>query len=273
MMPYTHHTVTYRLPQSGGVAERTIDVHASPDEISQFVEQGYLVREALLTPDLLSDLRETMNRQIAKQDEPSSGAYDGLFLRHLFYRDIGFAPLLYHEPIISVPQALLGPLLQTRLSARVTFPGKAGQQTVWHSHQKNYPDPLPPFPVFLNSVDVLIYLDDVNEANGSLGVVPGSHRRSGWELPPDTKGNRPDEVVVTFPAGSGVFLHNNLWHRGRPSGENSGLRRMLALTYTPEGIKNVNDGNPPEDDHIFREMIAAISAEARESLGLTNYPR
>ena len=57
------------------------------------------------------------------------------------------------------------------------------------------------------SLDVLLYLDDIDDANGPLRVVPGSHHWIHEDLSVNDFEEKPGQVTLRFPAGSCVMAH------------------------------------------------------------------
>jgi len=266
---------TFHIGGSPHAPARNVEVHATPEEIDHLVHQGYLVRESLLSPETLDRLRTAVDEVAASEraadsDYTSNSSFSGQFLRHLFDKHEAFWELLNFAPTVSVARAVLGPAVQSRLSARITFPGVTNQQTVWHFHERTVPRPLPPLFVFPHSLDVLVYLDDLTDESGPVALVPGSHLETGATLGENDFEDKPDQVVLRLPAGGGVFIHNNLWHRGMASGEKATLRRMLALTYSSCWLKNVDDGTPPENG-LTKRLLETADQETRELLGVAGY--
>jgi hypothetical protein len=76
--------------------------------------------------------------------------------------------------------------------------------------------------------NVLWMLDDFTPENGSLRVVPGSHRsgRRPQDVLADPLRPHPDEVLVTGRAGDVVVMNSHLWHGGTA---NRTAQRRLAL--------------------------------------------
>ena len=73
-----------------------------------------------------------------------------------------------------------------------------------------------------------MYLDDANSNNGSLRVIPGSHKKLGW---PDEHINisvkHKDEIRLNVKAGTIVIANLNLWHAG--SDNINGKPRKMAM--------------------------------------------
>jgi hypothetical protein len=108
-------------------------------------------------------------------------------------------------------------------------------------------------------------LDDFTVDNGSLRVVPGSHRsgQRPQDALADPQAAHPDEVLVTGRAGDVVVMNSHLWHGGTA---NRTDRRRLALhAFYCRADK-------PQQQYqkalLRKETQAALSAEARALLAL-----
>ena len=270
-----HHRRTFRI-RNHDFADpvRTIDVHATPEQVRQLEQDGYLVRERLITGDVLQRLRDAADELAHAHggaQAAGEGRFGGLFVRNLMdkhstFRDV----LLRFEPCLSVARALLGPQVQIHATVlRVTYAdseGQGEQQTHWHFHQRVVPDPVPAFFNRTHVIDNLIYLDDITEASGPLCVVPRTHLRDD-DLPADDDSDKPGQVVLTVPAGSCVTAHSGLWHRAMPTRPGGGVRRLLILGYSPTWMKQVDRPGGGLTD----ELLPDADAETRELLGLAGY--
>jgi ectoine hydroxylase-related dioxygenase (phytanoyl-CoA dioxygenase family) len=243
--------------------------------IDHLVSEGYVAQEGIIPEPLLSELRDALDevaaRERAERGESQmngSTRFGGQFIRHGFDKHTTFHKLLKFSPILSLVREAMGPSVRTRLSARISFPSEAYQQTEWHVHTLPPPDPLPPFYSFPHSLDVLIYLDHVNEANGLLYVLPRSHQRFDIDIQDSDFDDKPEQVAVHLTPGSAVFLHNHLWHRATPTTPQGTVRRMLGLTYYPWWSRgSVIDGPPPQNG-ATQALIEAGDKEILELLGL-----
>lgn len=255
-----------------GRTSRTVDVHATPEEVRYFAEQGFLVRERLFPPEHVARLKAALDevaaREGGKKLMTGSRNYGGVFLRHLMDKHEAFLELIRFEPVISVVRAVLGPLIAIRgFSARISYPGQPNQETEWHYHHRVLTDPLPPWFMAPQQVDCLMYLDDANEANGRLCVVPGSHRVFDRDLPPESYDDRPDQVALDVPAGSVVFTHGNIWHRATPTTARGTIRRLLIYGFGPSWMKESTYGVKPKDGLLDKLLAETTDPLIRELLG------
>ncbi|SDS28847.1 phytanoyl-CoA dioxygenase family protein [Actinopolymorpha singaporensis] len=274
------YVLNYRLRSHDfGDPHRTIRVHASQESIGRLVEDGYLLREGMIERDQLEALRTALDEVVEaesgarspKADSEGSRRFGGVFVRHLMDKHPAFLDLLRFEPILSVVRAVLGPQVQMRgVSARVVYPDQPDQETEWHFHQRLIPDPLPPFFSRPHTVEALVYLDEADDSNGPLCVVPGSHQRIGQDLPLDDYADKPDQVVLRVPAGGCVFAHGALWHRAMPNRPDGTVRRLLILGYGPTWMKSSIYGERPAHP-LTDSLLPDADQETRELLGVDGW--
>ncbi len=273
---YEHHTIAYHIlvNNEGQESERSFDVWASRAEIEAFAKDGYLVREALIEGESLERLR----RALDEVEEAEFAAADGSRLsgrdwipRHLFDKHADFHDLISFDPLLSVARAVLGPFVRIRqLAARISYPGQTVQFTRWHHHQPGMTEPVPPFFAMPHKLDCLIYLDELNDANGLLAVVPGTHLGEGEELPLEEHGDLAGQRELRAPAGTCVMLHGNLWHRAMPTSAEGKKRRVLILSYGPTWMRKSPFGDSPENG-LLEKVLEEADPATRELLGIGGY--
>ena len=123
---------------------------------------------------------------------------------------------------------------------------------------------------FPHTLDCLIYLDELNDANGTLAIVPGSHRRIHDPLPADCYDELPGQRVVRGPAGTCIIMHSNLWHRALPTRRDGEKRRLLILCYGPTWMRYSPFGVKPEDS-LVDALLDEADSETKELLGIGGY--
>lgn len=269
------HTIRYRILNNyRSDAVRDIDVYAGPDELEFFRSQGYLVREALFAPEQVERLRSALHEvadaevREGKATLSTSATFGGLFLRHLMDKHAAFLELLRFAPTLSVARAMLGPQVQALpMTARVSYPDQPNQQTEWHIHQRVHTEPPAPFFSFPHVIDSLIYLDPLNDANGLLSVIPGSHLQTHQDVPKNLCDTLPGQVDLRLPAGSVVMIHGNLWHRALPTTTEGSVRRLLILPYAAAWLKLPSYGQRPANG-LLQALSANDDVETRELLGM-----
>ncbi len=258
-----------------GFPVREVDVHASADELAEMDTQGFLVKERLFTGDDLERLREATDRLEAREGgiahATSSDKFGGFFARYIHDKDGAFLDLVQRPELVSIVRAMLGPAIKLSGSTlRVTYPGEPGQETIWHTHRRVIPEPLPPWFSQPHVIDILIYLDDLARPTGPLVVVPESHRWYHRKLDAHDYGDKEGQRVLALPAGSAVFMHSNVWHRGMPTMPEGQKRRLVLLGYAPAWFVDNPYGQPP--DHPLSDRYRdGDDAELRELFGNGGY--
>jgi hypothetical protein len=271
------HEILYRTRDGHrGFPERTVDVLATREEVTRFVQDGYLVREQLLPMAEVERLRTALDETVGHDAHLERGggkAFGGVFIRHLMDKHPAFLEFLHFQPTLSIARALFGPAVQWRgFTGRVCYPDDPNQETEWHFHQRVIPDPLPPLFARPQTLDVLLYLDDVDDRNGPLCVVPGSHHQIERDLDANVFGEMPGQVVLRLPAGSAVLTHGALWHRALPTQPGGTIRRLLLWGYGPAWQKQSIYGVKPEDG-LTTQLLARpdLDEETKELLGVAGF--
>lgn len=146
-------------------------------QLEQFDRDGYLFFPALFSPEEIATLTDEVPRLYA-QDRPEnvrekhSGAVRTNFAAHLY--SAPFARLARHPRMVRPVEQLFGEpvyMHQFKINGKNAFDGDVWQ---WHQDYGTWlNDDLMPTPRAMN---VAIFLDDVNEFNGPLMFIPGSHR-------------------------------------------------------------------------------------------------
>lgn len=99
------------------------------------------------------------------------------------------------------------------------------------SNKEGVPHVQPPTELLEQMLTVRLHLDDCDENNGALRVLPGSHR--GGKLSPediqDLRCEEP-EFLCAVPAGGALLMRPLLLHASRRS-QNNSHRRILHIEY------------------------------------------
>ncbi|MCR9110222.1 MAG: phytanoyl-CoA dioxygenase family protein [Rhodobacteraceae bacterium] len=218
----------------------------SADQKRFYDENGYLLVENAVTGEQLDRLREITYRLIdASRDVTESDAVYDLDKGHSVdaprltriklphKRDPYFWEILRNSALTGVLTDLLGPhtnLLTSKLNTKAPGGGRAVE---WHQDWAFYP---------ATNDDLLAFglmLEDVDEANGPLMVIPGTHKgpvlshsANGFfagAIDPDDPLFEPDKAVtLTGKAGDMTVHHARILHGSAP---NMSDRNRLILFY------------------------------------------
>jgi phytanoyl-CoA hydroxylase len=227
--------------------ERTPDMKLTPEQIAFFQENGYLPGVPALTAEELAAARQAYDRIFAATEKPASyrnlGQKEGeavskgavLQIIDMWRLDDAFQHLLFQEEILDMVEGVIGtPNIRLYHDQALYKPALHGDIVPWH--QDNGYWRLVP----AGAVSLWMALDDADEENGCMWVVPGSHRageaghqRAGQYIA-QLKADADESlaVPVPLPAGSGMFHHCLTLHMTKPN-HSPRQRRAWVIHYMP----------------------------------------
>ena len=251
----------------------------TPQQIEQFGQKGYLkIAHRLITDDYLTLLRERYDALFAKkrgtsgeglrnlavigdseQDETADRSEEMLQIMEMWRYDEVYRQLLYHKPLLDIAESLIGPNIQLFHDQALYKPARYGGEVPWHQ-DNGYWRCTPS-----NLVSIWMALDDADEENGCMNVIPGSH----LEGAPDhdraisEKGELPallqasvDEnrgAPVPVKAGYAMVHHCLMLHQTNPNRSHRG-RRAMVIHYMPTGTRN-GKGEVMDDRLVLRGKL------------------
>ncbi len=252
----------------------------TPQEIEKFRNDGYLkINEQVIDDAHLAVLREHYDalfeqkrdtigeglRNLAvvgesEVDEDADRAEEMLQIMEMWRFDEEYRKLLYHEPLLDIAESLIGSDIQLFHDQALYKPAFHGGEVHWHQDNAYWQCDPP------NLMSIWIALDDADEENGCMNVIPGSyieglaaHGRAKSE-----KGNLPallqvdadvDRAVpVPVEAGSAMGHHCMTLHQTNPN-RSSRDRRAMVIHYMPSGTRNRN-GDVMNENLLLRGKLS-----------------
>src|SRR5215211_5593797 len=202
----------------------------SPEQLERFERDGYLFFPDLFSAEEIAVLNAEVPRLYAQARpenvrERGSDSVRTNFAAHLY--SYPFAKLARHPRMVEPVMQIYGDALymhQFKINGKMAFDGDVWQ---WHQDYGTWKnDDLMPEPRAMN---VAIFLDPVNEFNGPLMFIPGSHKLGVidaghdtsttsyplWTIDNDTITKivaRGGIVAPKGPAGSMILFHSCLVH-------------------------------------------------------------
>jgi ectoine hydroxylase len=148
------------------------------EQREQFERDGYLFFPALFSAEEMEPLLEEVPRLYERREaynvrEKGKDAVRTNFAAHMYSKP--FAKLARHPRMVEPVEDLFGEKLymhQFKINGKMAFEGDVWQ---WHQDYGTWlnDDQMPTE----RAMNVAIFLDDVNEFNGPLMFIPGSHRK------------------------------------------------------------------------------------------------
>jgi ectoine hydroxylase len=202
----------------------------SPQQVDSFEREGYLFFPELFSSAEMQGLKEEVPRLFAQDRlenvrEKDRKSVRTNFAAHLYCRP--FALLARHPRMVEPVMQIFGEAVymhQFKINGKMAFDGDVWQ---WHQdygtwrRDDDMPEP--------RAMNVAIFLDDVNEFNGPLMFIPGSHKlgviEAGhdvvttsyplWTIPDDTIARLVARGGIVAPkgaSGSMILFHSCLVH-------------------------------------------------------------
>ena len=243
------------------------------DQVERYRREGYVVVEDLVAAETLAELRRVTEEIVATAhgvtshtdvldlepshtpERPRVRRIKSPHLAHPFYW-----AMAGHPPVMAAIEPLIGPDIRVRPGGKVNLKSAGyGAPVEWHQDWAFYPH---------TNDDVLavgILLDDVDEDNGPMMVLPGSHLGpihdhhangafcGGIDLartPLDLSG----AVALTAPAGSVTIHHARLVH-GSAVNRSDRPRRLLLFEYAAADAWPLAGVEPLDDFEEFNRRV------------------
>jgi ectoine hydroxylase len=207
----------------------------TPQQLEQFDREGYLFFPSQFTPQEMKVLIDAVPELYARREdynvrEKGKDAVRTNFAAHMYSRP--FARLARHPRMVQPVMDLFGEevyMHQFKINGKAAFDGDVWQ---WHQDYGTWmnDDMMPT----ARAMNIAIFLDDVNEYNGPLMFIPGSHKKGVidakhdltttsyplWTIDNDliatlverAGGKNGGIVSPTGPAGSMIMFHSCLVH-------------------------------------------------------------
>jgi len=240
----------------------------SEDEKRRLDEEGYLLLDGFLDRARLAALRARLEQLFDAEGETAGSEFKPepgcRRLANLVDKGEIFCQLIAMPRLLEYVRHVLGPDIKlSSLHARSVNPGGAGAQPL-HADMSAVADQRGYW-----VCNTIWMLDDFTPDNGTLRLVPGSHRRR--RLPQhelaDPRADHPDEIRVTGRAGTVMVLNAHLWHAGTAN-RTARPRTALHAFYCRRD-------KPQQEDQkwlLRPEVQQGVSASLRHLLALDDPP-
>lgn len=233
-------------------------------ERRQLDEQGFVVLEDCMDPDLLRDLRQQIAALFEAEGERAGHEFrteaHAHRLANLVDKGDVFRRAIVFPRVVECVRHVLGPRIKlSSLNARSADPKGEVPQPL-HVDMSAIPDEQGYW--VCNTVWML---DDFTPENGATRVIPGSHRsgRRPQEVLGDLMAPQPHEVLVLGRAGSIAVMNAHAWHGGTANRTASPRLAMHAFY-----CRHDKPQQQYQKQLLRPEVQAALSPELRQMLAL-----
>jgi hypothetical protein len=246
----------------------------SDNQVEQFNRDGYLRGSRVLCDAEVETLREEMARVIDDRDRsdlPQPVWINNLTgdeaqpvwqIVNIWEASEAFRDLIGHPTIVEEMAQLTGAGALRIWHDQIQYkPASNGGVNMWHQDA-----PLWPILTPMTEVSAWIALDDVDEGNGCMSMVPGSHRWGNnidflgtlrdFDGLPDVFGGHLVQVRACPVSKGEVHFHHALTWHGSPANRSPRPRRAIALHYMTDETRYIASGG-----HIMQRFVEVADGE------------
>lgn len=244
------------------------------EQVQQFHENGYLNGGKVLDDDEVEVLRAEIMRVIEERDR--TDIPQPVLVRNLSRDDHSpvwqivniwqasepFRRLIYHPQITRAVAQLTGARELRIWHDQIQYkPPQIGGVNMWHQDAPYWPIIQP-----MTEVTAWVALDDVDENNGCMSMVPGSHlwgnnidflhSLENYDAMPAEFNGHPVRVIrCPVKKGEVHFHHALTWH-GSHANRSGRPRRAIALHYMTGETRYVASG-----EHVMKQFVTVADGE------------
>ncbi|HEY1340371.1 MAG TPA: phytanoyl-CoA dioxygenase family protein [Bryobacteraceae bacterium] len=233
----------------------------TPQQRDDLDRQGYATLEGFMSAALLEELRAAVDGLFQSEGESAGSEFKqepgARRLANLVDKGEIFRRIIDDPQVLEAVRSVLGRDIKlSSLNARSANPHSDCRQPL-HADAGAVADERGYW--VCNTVWML---DDFTTENGALRVIPGSHT---WRRvpPPGTYDPRPDERLVTAPAGTVVVMNAHMWH-GATDNRTARQRRAVHAFY----CRRDKPQQQYQKSLLRPETQAKLTPELRELLAL-----
>jgi ectoine hydroxylase-related dioxygenase (phytanoyl-CoA dioxygenase family) len=219
---------------------------------TELTDDGFTIVEGLYTGDEVEALLQTI--RLANTAKPAVRRSPDVFAIRQFLKEVPqAATIIFSEKMRAFLRQLLGDEYALVKSIFFDKPGNSNWAVPYHQDltiggtakvaitdfnhwtmKEGQYAVQPPLDLLENNFTIRIHLDDTNEHNGTLRVVPGSHRMGICR--PETMNNiRQAECICRVPKGGAMIMRPLLLHASGKSTENL-QRRVIHLEFSKQKL-------------------------------------
>ena len=248
----------------------------SSEQVEQFKRDGYLRGGKVLDDDQVRVLQDEVGRVI---EEFGGSGPQPVLCRNLSGHDN--RPVWQIVNIWEASDPFRNLIYNTRIGEEMSQLTGAGTLRIWHDQIQYKPAetggvnmwhqdaPLWPILAPMTEVTAWVALDDVDEENGCMSMVPGSHLWGNQiaflntlpsfdAMPAEFQGHKIEVRRCPVRKGEVHFHHALVWHGSHAN--NSGRpRRAIALHYMTNETRYVASG-----DHVMKQFVSLNDGEVMQ---------
>ena len=215
--------------------------------------KGYAVIEEIFTPEELGLIAEKI--MLTNSSKPTFRKTNDLFAIRQFLKEVPeVQPIIFNTKLNAIITEYFGPDYFVVKSIYFDKPDHSNWFVAWHqdltiSVDKKLDLPgfglwtikqdqyavQPPLTILENIFTIRIHLDDTDEGNGALRVIPGSHLKSIHRYSSADSGN--EEEICRVKSGGVMIMRSLLQHASNRT-TSSNRRRVIHIEFSNSKLPN-----------------------------------
>ena len=253
-------------------------------QVAAYNDRGFLRGSKILSDDQVGILQEEVERVIRDRDRKDvpqplgirdigpAGAAPLWQIGNIWQASQPFFDLISHQKIVEEVAQLTGANELRIWHDQIQYKtSSGGGVNMWHQDAPYWPI-LKPLDLMLTA---WVALDDIDEENGCMSMVPHSHQwgdkiqwihnniRSFEKLPADCEDEKIEAVLCPVPKGVVHYHHSLTWH-GSNVNRSTRPRRAIALHYLTDQVRYHAAGG-----HMMKQFVTSADGELLRG---TNFP-
>ena len=246
----------------------------SGEQVESFKANGYVKGNRVLSDDQVEELRNELTRVIEGNETLErrpvhivnlSGKADAPVWQivNIWEASAAFKALVHNQQIAEEIVQLTSASEVRLWHDQIQYKPKAiGGVNMWHQDSPYWPNIGP----LTAQVTAWVALDDADEENGCMSMVPGSyhwgkqidflHTLAGYTAMPSTFDGHDIQVKLTPVAKGEVHFHHALTWHGSGANTSGRPRRAIALHYMTQDTVYIAAGN-----HVMKRFVEVRDGE------------
>lgn len=208
-------------------------------ELQTYHEQGFVIVHDALPPEDVTAINDEIERLLPEHGDTQEHRPGWIF--QLGLRSELTAAFARDERILALIEDIVHPGIAIHSAKLVSKEPHSDIVCHWHQDEAFYTRPDDPKSFSETRMSIWVPLQDANEANGCMWIVPGSHR---WglqdyevmdygaclrKLTPEEYANE-HAIPMPLRSGSMLLFHGLLWHHSKGNSTDR-VRRAFIVSY------------------------------------------
>ncbi len=208
------------------------------DHLTEFKSVGLTIFPKMLSDEWVGQMRAAFE-EIADRIPNPDGSRSATFVDVLEHKPDLVLSAMSNPRLLDFAEMIVGPHVQLEsVTYRRTAPQSADTNPVLGFHRDMFAE-FPQEGVYHRPLlfNALSYLQDLDDENGPLRILPGTHMRAMSLTPEERMRPHPDEVIVYPQAGDVAVFHNAMLHSGSANFSRD-HRYLFFLTMNHSWLKH-----------------------------------